>query len=189
MGSQVSALKAKLLSVASPKESKQRKGEPIALCVWLAAGFFACCRACACRGPYFSLLRQRKGEQKKGEPKAVPLRGALRYSRRAGSGANSLRSNSARPDPVAAALLSTAYGSGGPRVLVRCAHLAHACWRATRGAGAAAAAAPSAHPFTTTAPFPNRGKQTRIATFRVNTPIRPEKTKLGIQAPLHPPRG
>ena len=41
---------------------------------------------------------------------------------------------SARPNPVAAALLSTANGKRGPRVLVRCAHLAHACWRA---AGAA----------------------------------------------------
>ena len=60
----------------------------------------------------------KKSKQKKGEPKAVPLRGTLRYSRRPGSGANSLRSNSARPDPRAAALLSTAYGSGGPRYRV-----------------------------------------------------------------------
>ena len=58
------------------------KGKAIFLCLDLA-----------CRRPYFSLLRQRKGEQKKGEPKAVPLRGTLRYSRRAGSCANSLRSD------------------------------------------------------------------------------------------------
>ncbi len=50
-------LMAELLSFASPKESKQRKGEP----------------------------------------KAVALRAALRYSRRAGSGANSLRSNKRPP--------------------------------------------------------------------------------------------
>ena len=49
-------------------------------------------RLAACRRPYFSLLCQRKGEQKKGEPKAVPLRGPLRYARRPGSGANCLRS-------------------------------------------------------------------------------------------------
>jgi hypothetical protein len=33
-------LLAELLSFAWPKESSQRKGEPIAFCVWLAAGFF-----------------------------------------------------------------------------------------------------------------------------------------------------
>ena len=81
-------------------------------------------------GAYFSLLRQRKGgqkkgcflntgfgllaglrlpraslffaspkksKQKKGEPKAVALRATLRYSRRPGSGANSLRSNKRPP--------------------------------------------------------------------------------------------
>ena len=39
----------------------------------------------------------KKSKQKKGEPKAVALRAALRYSRRAGSGANSLRSNKRPP--------------------------------------------------------------------------------------------
>ena len=39
----------------------------------------------------------KKSKQKKGEPKAVPLRGTLRYSRRPGSGANSLRSNKRPP--------------------------------------------------------------------------------------------
>ena len=41
----------------------------------------------------------KKSKQKKGEPKAVPLRGTLRYSRRPGSGANSLRSNKGRLHP------------------------------------------------------------------------------------------
>ena len=91
---------------------------------------------------------------------------------------------SARPDPCATALLSTAYGLGGPRVLVRCAHLAHAGWRA-----AAAAAAPIINPFTTTASFPNSGQQTSNATSRTNTGIRPKKTKLAVKAPLHPGGG
>jgi hypothetical protein len=39
----------------------------------------------------------KESSQRKGEPKAVPLRGALRYSRRPGSGANSLRSNKRPP--------------------------------------------------------------------------------------------
>jgi hypothetical protein len=76
-------LMAELLSFASSKESKQRKG------------VFA---------PRFGLppallffVSPKKSKQKKGEPKAVPLRGALRYSRRAGSGANSLRSNKRLP--------------------------------------------------------------------------------------------
>jgi hypothetical protein len=76
-------LMAELLSFASPKESKQRKGIfvprfglPPALL------FFA---------------SPKKSKQKKGEPKAVALRAALRYSRRAGSGANSLRSNKRPP--------------------------------------------------------------------------------------------
>jgi hypothetical protein len=80
----VSALLAEQLSFASPKESKQRKDNFL-------------CLDLACRRPYFSLLRQRKGEQKKGEPKAVALRATLRYSRRPGSGANSLRSNKRPP--------------------------------------------------------------------------------------------
>ena len=39
----------------------------------------------------------KKSKQKKGDPKAEPLRGSLRYSRGAGSGANSLRSNKRPP--------------------------------------------------------------------------------------------
>ena len=86
-----------------------------------------------------SFASPKESNQRKGEPKAVALRATLRYSRRAGSGANSLRSNSARPDPRAAALLSTANGLGSPntafarslrspctRFLARCALFARA---------------------------------------------------------------
>ena len=109
----------------------------------------------ACRPSYFLLLRQRKGEQKKGwflrhvsacwpsyflllRQKKVTKEKASRRpcpigvpcATRAARGRAQTRyaQTSARPDPVAAALLSTAYGLGSPRVLVRCAHIAHACW-------------------------------------------------------------
>jgi len=90
-----------------------------------------------------------------------------------------------------------------PRVLVRCAHLAHASRRAARAVVAAvasattsktttaptAAAVPSTNPLTTTASFPNSGQQTSNASSRTNTPFRPKKTKLAVQAPLHPGGG
>jgi hypothetical protein len=44
-----------------------------------------------------SFASPKESNQRKGEPKAVPLRGTLRYSRRPGSGANSLRSNKRPP--------------------------------------------------------------------------------------------
>jgi hypothetical protein len=44
-----------------------------------------------------SFASPKESNQRKGEPKAVPLRGTLRYSRRAGLGANSLRSNKRPP--------------------------------------------------------------------------------------------
>jgi len=44
-----------------------------------------------------SFASPKESNQRKGEPKAVALRAALRYSRRAGSGANSLRSNKRPP--------------------------------------------------------------------------------------------
>jgi hypothetical protein len=108
---------------------------------------------------------------------------------------------SARPYPVAAALLSTANGSGGPRVLVRCAHLAHACWRATRAIAAApttatktaavptAAATPSPNPLTTTATFPNLGKQTRIAAPRFKKHLSKTKKQIGCSSSPSPRRG
>jgi hypothetical protein len=39
-----------------------------------------------------SFASPKESKQRKGEPKAAPLRGALRYSHRPGLGANSLRS-------------------------------------------------------------------------------------------------
>ena len=99
---------------------------------------------------------------------------------------------SARPDPVAAALLSTANGLGGPRVLVRCAHLAHACWRAARALAvvvAPAAAAPCTNPLTTTATFPNLGKQARTATYRTNTTVRRKKQNWLFKPPFTPRGG
>ena len=44
-----------------------------------------------------SFASPKESNQRKGEPKAVALRATLRYSRRAGSGANSLRSNKRPP--------------------------------------------------------------------------------------------
>jgi hypothetical protein len=44
-----------------------------------------------------SFASPKESKQRKGEPKAVPLRGTLRYSRFAGSGANSLRSDKRPP--------------------------------------------------------------------------------------------
>jgi len=76
-------LLAELLSFASPKESKQRKD------------FFV--RRCGLPPALLFFASPKKSKQKKGEPKAVALRAALRYSRRAGSGANSLRSNKRPP--------------------------------------------------------------------------------------------
>ena len=104
---------------------------------------------------------------------------------------------SARPDLVADALLSTAYGLGSPRVLVRCAHIAHACWRGASYCGcrrscscsctgARSRAAPSPQPFTTTATFTNLGQQTRPATSRTNTGIRPKKTNWLLRLPFTP---
>ena len=106
---------------------------------------------------------------------------------------------SARPNPVAAALLSTAYGLGSPHVLVRCAHLAHPCWRATRAIAAApttatktaavptAAATPSPNPLTTTATFPNLGKQTRIAAPRFKKHLsKTKKTNWLFKLPFTP---
>ena len=110
---------------------------------------------------------------------------------------------SARPDPVAAALLSMAYGGGGPRVLVRFAHLAHASWRAARAIVAAvtfgitstnttaptAAATPIINPLTTTASFPNRGQQTRTATPRFKNTSPNQKNKIGYSSSPSPRRG
>ena len=79
------ALRAALLSFASPKESSQRKGEQKKGEVWNTGfGLWA---------ELLSFASPKESSQRKGEPKAEPLRGALRYARRPGSGANSLRSD------------------------------------------------------------------------------------------------
>jgi hypothetical protein len=70
-------------------------------------------------------------------------------------------------------------------------------WQAARRAeaapldrrGAAGAAAPAQYALTTTDSFTTGGAQTRIESYRTNNPIRRKKTKLAVQAPLHPPRG
>ncbi len=86
----------------------------------------------ACRPTHFSLLRQRKVSKRKASQRPCPC--GVPCATRAARGRAQTRyaQTSARPDPAAAALLSTAYGSGGPRVLVRCAHLAHASARCCR---------------------------------------------------------
>ncbi len=187
-------------------------------------------------GAYFSLLRQRKGGQKKGcffkyrfrlVGRLAPAAGltflcfakekiskrkasqrpcpcGVPCATRAARGWAQTRyaQTSARPDPCAAALLSTAYGSGRPRVLVRCAHIAHACWRGASYCGcrrscscpcsctgARSRAAPSPQPFTTTATFTNLGQPTRPATSRTNTGIRPKKTNWLLRLPFTPAGG
>ena len=181
---------AELLSFASPKESSQR------------TDYFLCLNL-ACRRPHFSLLRQRKVSKRKASQRPWPygLPCATRVAR--GRAQTRYAQTSARPDPVAAALLSTAYGLRSPntacarslrlhctRLLARCARQRGcSCHSKHTTASPTAAAAPNTHPFTTTATLTNLSEPTRIATFRVNTPIRPKKNKLGIQAPLHPPRG
>ena len=79
-----------LLFFASPKKSKQKKQgfEDRVLTCW--SGF------CLPQASLF-FASPKKSKQKKGEPKAVALGAALRYSRRPGSGANSLRSNKRPP--------------------------------------------------------------------------------------------
>jgi hypothetical protein len=73
-----------LLFFASPKKSKQKKGKV------LNTGF-------GLLAELLSFASPKESNQRKGEPKAAPLRGTLRYSRRPGSGANSLRSNKRPP--------------------------------------------------------------------------------------------
>ena len=159
-------------------------------------------RLFACRGPYFSLLRQRKVSKRKASQRPCPC--GVPCATRAARGRAQTRyaQTSARPDPAAAALLSTAYGLGSPRVLVRCAHIAHACWRGASYCGcrrscscscsctgARSRAAPSPQPFTTTATFTNLGQQTRPATSRTNTGIRPKKTNWLLRLPFTPRGG
>jgi hypothetical protein len=111
-------LLAELLSFASPKESKQRKGELTDKYLWLAACLlpaasltFLCFAkvkvskrkarflipVSACWPSYFLLLRQKKVTKEKASQRPWPYRATLRYSRRAGPGANSLRSNKRPP--------------------------------------------------------------------------------------------
>ena len=107
----------------------------------LQPAFSSCRRACACRGPYFSLLRQRKDKQKKGwflrhvsacwpsyflllrQKKVTKEKASQRpcpfgvpCATRAARGRAQTRfaQTSARPNPVAAALLSTANGIRSP---------------------------------------------------------------------------
>ncbi len=165
-------------------------------------------RVSACRPSYFLLLRQKKVTKEKASQRPCPC--GVPCATRAARGRAQTRfaQTSARPDPHAAALLSTAYGPGVPNTA--CARsLRSPCTRRTRRDALRARAqrrplalaprnavpppyphqAPSPNPLTTTASFPNRGQQTLTAASLTNTPIRPKKTKLGVQAPLHPPRG
>ena len=77
----------------------------------------ACWSACCLPQASLFFASPKKSKQKKGEPKAVALRATLRYSRRPGSGANSLRSNK-RP-PCSGRRCVAQHGlmaSGAPRV-------------------------------------------------------------------------
>ena len=114
-----------------------------AQCLWLAAGLLLAAWLAPAAGLTFLCFAKEKISKRKASQRPCPC--GLPCATRAARGRAQTRyaQTSARPDPVAAALLSTANGLGGPRVLVRCAHLAHAFWRAARAAAAAAAAAPA----------------------------------------------
>ena len=73
-----------------------------------------CHLGCACRGPYFLLLRQKKVSKEKASQRPCPC--GVPCATRAARGRAQTRyaQTSARPDPASAALLSTAYGPGSP---------------------------------------------------------------------------
>ena len=98
-------------------------------------------RLVACRRPYFSLLRQRKVSKRMASQRPWPC--GLPCATRAARGRAQTRyaQTSARPDPVAAALLSTACWPTGSVCSFAGAHIARACARA-----AYAAAVPSPKP-------------------------------------------
>ncbi len=157
----------------------------------------------ACWPSYFLLLCQKKVTKEKASQRPCPFGVPCATRTARGRAQTRYAQTSARPDPCAAALLSTAYGSGGPRVLVRCAHIAHACWRAACAVVAAAtfgitsktttvptaAAAPSPHPLTTTASFANLGQQTRPAALRFKILIPNAINQIGCSSSPSPRRG
>ena len=135
------------------------------------------------------MLRQKKVTKEKASQRPCPC--GLPCATRAARGRAQTRcaQTSARPDPVAAALLSTATWRGGRVCSFAGAHIAHASWRAGRAVAAAAttAAAPSPNPFATTASFTSLGKQTYTAAPRFkNTSPKLKKPNGLFQLPFTP---
>ena len=162
----------------------------------------ACSGLFACRRPYFSLLRQRKVSKRKASQRPCPfgVPCATRIAR--GRAQTRCAQTSARPHPVAAALLSTAYGKWGSACCYRwgcsgsssrnCSrncncihHLSHS----TNQSRNRSRAAPGAKPFTATASSTNPGEQTRTATSRTNTPIKIGKNQIGCSSSPSPQPG
>jgi hypothetical protein len=90
------------------------------------------CVDLACRRPYFSLLRQRKVSKRKASQRPWPLQGCLALLAVRGVG-RKLATLKQAPALIRAPLRCSArpmaQGARIPRVLVRCAHLAHAWTR------------------------------------------------------------
>ena len=138
-GIPVSAYRASYFLLLRQKKVAKEKAQ----CLWLAAGLLPAAGLAPAAGLTFLCFAKEKISKRKASQRPCPC--GLPCATRAARGRAQTRyaQTSARPDPVAAALLSTAHGPGSPRVLVRCAHLAHASWRASRAGAAAAAAAPA----------------------------------------------
>jgi len=148
----------------------------------------------------------KKSKQKKGEPKAVALSGclALLAPRGVGRKLATLRQAPAlNRTPLRCSARPMAQGARTPPVLVRCAHLAHAAHAWTRYAHGRKGArwrwrlGTQCRRRIRTKPKPIN--YNRIVSQRRPTnphrnlphqhPYPAQKNKLGVQAPLHPPRG
>jgi len=142
-----------------------------------AAGFRPVGRLAACRRPHFSLPRQRKVRKRKASqgPRPYGLPCATRIAR--SQAQTRYAQTSARPNPVAAALLSTANGRLSPNTMCARSLRSHCTrWRALR-------ALLRLHRSLIWAnkPAPQRADLEPLS--------QTQRTKLGIQAPLHPSGG
>jgi len=94
---------------------------PIAFCVWLDAGLLLAAGLAPAAGLTFLCFAKEKISKRKASQGPCPCGEPCATRATRGRAQTRYAQTSARPDPVAAALLSTAYGLGSPRVLVRCA--------------------------------------------------------------------
>ena len=106
---------AELLSFASPKESNQRKGEPVAFSMFgLRRAFLLATGLAPAAGLTFLCFAKEKISKRKASQRPWPF--GLPCATRGARGRAQTRyaQTSARPDPRTAALLSTANGQGSP---------------------------------------------------------------------------